>query len=307
MLAVGAAVNAAACSDDGQSEAGVGGTTSSTGGTAGKTSTNTAGTSTGGASTGGSNTGGTSTLAGGTSGAGGSTGGLVAGGGGSGGSGNALGGAASGGTATSGGGGAPGGAGGGGLPSGGGGSPSAGMGGSLGGGGAAGGSSAGAGSGGGSGGGSSSEGDFDPKPEDFECISNWEKVSGFRITNALGKTAEAVAVAKSASGGVYPVGTIIQHLPTEAMVKRRAGFSAETKDWEFFILQLSADGQTTISERGTTELRTMGQTCASCHMKAPDDYDFICNIWGDQGSSNCGFNLNDNTLDSALAMDTRCE
>ncbi len=116
-------------------------------------------------------------------------------------------------------------------------------------------------------------------------------MSGFRITNKAGKTAEAIAVAKSASGGVYPVGTIIQHLPTEAMDKRKAGFSAATKDWEFFKLTISGS-TTTIAERGTTAIQTMGQACSSCHMKAPAEYDFfVCNIWGRSGSMNCGFNL----------------
>jgi len=293
---MGAAASFAACSsDDGQPDAAAGGTPN-TGGAPPSTPT-------GGVSTGGS-TGGVS-VAGGTSsgGAGGSTGGIIAGGGGSGGTAGTLGGAGKGGMGVSGGGGAPGGAGSGGSPGAGTGGAAAGAPPGGGGGGA---NTAGGGAGNG-GGGASSADDFDPKPADFKCISDWEKVSGFRITNALGKTAEAIAVAKSATGGVYPVGTIIQHLPTEAMVKRRAGFSAATKDWEFFILTLGADGTTTISQRGTTEIMTMGQACATCHMKAPSEYDFVCNIWGDQGKSNCGFNLNDNTLNSALAMDTRCD
>ena len=287
---MGAAIHFAACSDDGQPDAGAGGTPAATGGAA----PTTGGASTGGASTGGS-TGGTAVAP-----TGGSTGGsIIAGGGGSGGGASggtpaSKGGAGAGGKAMAGAGGALGGAGGGGSPGGG-------AGGTLGGGG----STAGGGAGG-SGGGASSADDFDPKPADFECIADWEKVSGFRITNKLGKTAEAVAVAKSASGGVYPVGTIIQHLPTEAMVKRKAGFSPQTKDWEFFILTISG-ATTTIAQRGTTDLMTMGQSCASCHMKAPSQYDFVCNIWGDQGSMNCGFNFGDTQLNSAIDMDTRCD
>ena len=286
---MGAAIHFTACSDDGDSGAGAGGTPAATGGAP----PSTGGVSTGGRSTGGS-TGGT-TLAP----TGGSTGGsIIAGGGGSGGSGNggapgSKGGAGAGGKAMAGAGGALGGAGGGGTP---GGATNAGAGGTLGGGGA----------GGGSGGAVSSADDFDPKPTDFECISKWEKVSGFHITNKLGKTSEAVAVAKSTSGGVYPVGTIIQHFPTEAMVKRKPGFSPETKDWEFFLLTISGT-TTTIAQRGTTEITTMNQTCASCHMKAPSEYDFVCNIWGDQGSMNCGFNLGEQQLSSAIAMDTRCD
>lgn len=149
--------------------------------------------------------------------------------------------------------------------------------------------------------------DFNPMATDFECIANWDQVLGFRITNKLGHLEEALAVAQSPNGGVYPVGTIIQHLPTEAMVKRAAGFSPETKDWEFFVLALSPEGETTISARGTTEIMTMGNTCASCHSMAPDQWDFICNTWGNEGGGNCGFDFMDSFLEQELAGDTRCD
>lgn len=162
------------------------------------------------------------------------------------------------------------------------------------------------GTGGGTAGGGATADDIDMKPENFTCIADWEKVLGFRITNLLGHLEEAIAVAKAGTG-TYPVGTVIQHLPTEAMVKRRAGFSPETKDWEFFLLQLGPQGQVTIQERGTTQIKTaMGQTCVSCHSKAPDEFDFVCNTWGEKGSENCGFDFNDSFLNMQLSMDTRC-
>jgi hypothetical protein len=149
--------------------------------------------------------------------------------------------------------------------------------------------------------------DIDMTAEDFSCIGDWDKVLGFRITNLLGHLDEALAVANDPAGGVYPVGTLIQHIPTEAMVKRRAGFSPETKDWEFFQLELSADGMTTIANRGTTELTTsMGQTCASCHSMVSDEFDFICNTWAEQTGNSCGFDFTDSFLDMQLATDTRC-
>ena len=150
--------------------------------------------------------------------------------------------------------------------------------------------------------------DFDPAPEDFACISDWEQILGFRIHNFLGHIDEAKAVANNPAGGVYPVGTILQHLPTEAMVKRRAGFSPETKDWEFFLLTLSADGTTTIAERGPNISTSMGQTCTSCHVKADDAYDFVCNTWAEHGGAgDCGFDFMPSFLDQQLASDTRCE
>ena len=149
--------------------------------------------------------------------------------------------------------------------------------------------------------------DFEPTAEDFGCVADQVKVSGFRVTNALGEaeTAASIAVAQNPEGAVFPVGTILQHLPTEAMVKRGPGFSPETKDWEFFLLDI-ASGTTTISQRGTTELTTMGDTCVSCHSLVPDEYDFVCNTWGDAGGD-CGFDFQDSMLDQQAANDPRCD
>ncbi len=155
-------------------------------------------------------------------------------------------------------------------------------------------------------GGTSTDEDLDMTAADFSCIGDWDRVSGFRITNLLGHLQEALDVANSPDGGVYPVGTVIQHLPTEAMVKRRAGFSPETKDWEFFQLELSSDGMTTITNRGTDNVMTMGNSCPSCHSMVPDQWDFICNTWGDHGGD-CGFDFDDSFLATQLGMDTRCQ
>ncbi len=39
---------------------------------------------------------------------------------------------------------------------------------------------------------------------------------------------------------------------------------------------------------------------------APDEYDFVCNAWGDDGGS-CGFHFMDNFLNTQLQTDKRCE
>lgn len=110
-------------------------------------------------------------------------------------------------------------------------------------------------------------------------------------------------MANSDTGGVYPVGTIIQHLPDEAMVKRHSGFSPETKDWEFFLLTLSAEG-TTFASRGP-DISTMGSTCASCHVLADDQWDFVCNTSKDHGGTACGsFDFSQMQRDNAA--DPRC-
>jgi hypothetical protein len=60
-------------------------------------------------------------------------------------------------------------------------------------------------------------------------------------------------VAESPNGGVYPVGSVIQLVPTEVMVKQPKGFNNITHDWEFFELNVSKDG-TTINKRGFAEV-----------------------------------------------------
>jgi hypothetical protein len=76
---------------------------------------------------------------------------------------------------------------------------------------------------------------------------------------------------------VYPVGTIIQLVPQEAMVKRAPGFDPASNDWEFFALEVSPTG-TTIVTRGGAEVinRFGGTSCADCHRKAQPQFDFVC-------------------------------
>ena len=112
--------------------------------------------------------------------------------------------------------------------------------------------------------------------EDFGCILEWPKVRRFRITNVRGHLDEALAVAASPTGGPYPVGTILQLVPSEAMVKRGRGFSPETNDWEFFALDATRSG-TTIRSRGAREtVNAFGGNCFECHRLAEPQWDFVC-------------------------------
>lgn len=112
--------------------------------------------------------------------------------------------------------------------------------------------------------------------EDFGCILDWPKVHRFRITNVLGDVDASLAVANSLEGGVYPIGTLIQLIPTEAMVKRAPGFAPQANDWEFFSLSVSADG-TEILERGSDQVvNAFGGNCFDCHAKAAPQWDFVC-------------------------------
>jgi hypothetical protein len=118
--------------------------------------------------------------------------------------------------------------------------------------------------------------DFAPDPDDFRNLHTMTKVRGFYVDNRLGHLDEALAVANSPDGGEYPVGTIIQLVPQEAMVKRRDGFSPATNDWEFFFLSVSPEG-TVIEVRGGDEVvNRFGGNCASCHAAADPQFDMVC-------------------------------
>ena len=86
--------------------------------------------------------------------------------------------------------------------------------------------------------------------QSFRCINDWPKIRNTHIYNAdPEKLKEAIGIFRdSVSDTEYPVGTILQLIPAEAMVKHSRGTFAKSNDWEFFSLDLSATG-TRISER----------------------------------------------------------
>lgn len=136
----------------------------------------------------------------------------------------------------------------------------------------------------------------------FDCLKDWQQVRRFRIKRLGGDLAESLAVANSADGGIYPAGTVIQLIPTEAMVKREAGFSPATKDWEFFFLKVSKDG-TEIAARGTTEVKNgFGGNCFGCHNAADPKWDLVCEQ--DHGCAKLPFSAD--IIQSFQDSDPRC-
>jgi hypothetical protein len=107
--------------------------------------------------------------------------------------------------------------------------------------------------------------------DSFQCLTGWDQVRLLRIASLTGRLQQALDVANDPMGKAYPVGTIIQLIPNEAMVKREPGFSPGSGDWEFFKLMANTDGTTTIQSRGTTD--TM---CFNCHAAAAATWDYIC-------------------------------
>jgi hypothetical protein len=120
--------------------------------------------------------------------------------------------------------------------------------------------------------------DINPTTTDFDCLKNseWTTVGVSRYKNVLGHEAEAVAAAKSASGGIFPVGTFVQLVPQEAMVKRGKGYSPASDDWEFFALNVSASGTTIGMSGGTSAVTNFIGSCLGCHGGAKSQFDLVC-------------------------------
>ncbi|GHF22380.1 hypothetical protein GCM10017044_15690 [Kordiimonas sediminis] len=112
--------------------------------------------------------------------------------------------------------------------------------------------------------------------ESFRCLSDMEKVRHFYVDNLLGDLDATLEVANSKKGGVYPPGSVVQLVPQEVMVKREEGWNPKTKDWEFFELNVSAEGSS-IKVRGADEVfNRFGGNCLECHQRARPQWDMIC-------------------------------
>ncbi len=112
--------------------------------------------------------------------------------------------------------------------------------------------------------------------QSFRCIRDMTPVRHFYVDNVLGDLPATLAAANAPGGAIYPPGSVIQLVPTEAMVKREAGFSPATGDWEFFELEV-AGKQTSIRARGFAEVNNrFGGNCFACHAPARQPWDFVC-------------------------------
>lgn len=110
----------------------------------------------------------------------------------------------------------------------------------------------------------------------FSCIRDLKAVRGFYVGNLLGDIDGTLAAANNANGAVYPVGSVVQLVPGEAMVKHGKGFNPATNDWEFFELDVQPTA-TKIKVRGFTEaVNQFGGNCLACHAKAEAKWDMIC-------------------------------
>jgi len=136
----------------------------------------------------------------------------------------------------------------------------------------------------------------------FSCISEGTKIRNTYIKHAdPEKLKEAVRIFKnSVPDKEYPVGTFLQLLPGEAMVKHPRAKFPDTGGWEFFSLDLSADG-TKIKSRGDKVVNFQGVACMSCHQPAAK-FDFVC----EKGHGCAPVPLDDPKIAELQAADPRC-
>lgn len=110
----------------------------------------------------------------------------------------------------------------------------------------------------------------------FRCMREMTPVRHFYVDNLAGNLEGTLAAANAPDGAIYPAGSVVQLVPTEVMVKRDPGFSPVTGDWEFFELEVSADGSK-IHKRGFADVNNrFGGNCFGCHVPAKEKWDFIC-------------------------------
>ena len=110
----------------------------------------------------------------------------------------------------------------------------------------------------------------------FKCMRQMTPVRHFYVDNLLGDISATLAAANAPKGALYPTGSVVQLVPTEAMVKREPGFSPATGDWEFFELDVNDQGSK-IGKRGFAEVNNrFGKNCFACHAPAREPWDFVC-------------------------------
>jgi hypothetical protein len=123
----------------------------------------------------------------------------------------------------------------------------------------------------------SAHAEFVATEDDFRCLLDGHRVEGknFVVFHAKPRRLKrAIRVAERDLPRRYPVGTILQLFPFEAMVKRGGRFNRAGNGWEFFRLAVGPEG-TTILARGGEEVANGAGSCQTCHAAAKK-FDFVC-------------------------------
>src|SRR5262245_17216587 len=122
--------------------------------------------------------------------------------------------------------------------------------------------------------------EFKAKARDFKCVLQGAQPAGkhflvFHLNKRKLKKALAIA-SGDLPGEEYPVGTILQLLPIEAMAKRGGKFNPSGHGWEFFQLSISDTNKSEIVDRGGAEVKNF-DSCQGCHLGGhAAQYDLVC-------------------------------
>jgi hypothetical protein len=146
------------------------------------------------------------------------------------------------------------------------------------------------------------------KAKDFQCILNGVKVEGknfYIFHRNKRKLARAVRITKTGRipKAGYPVGTILQLFPFEAMIKRPRRYNRDGHGWEFVRLNVTSDGVTEVLESGKGEVANRFGSCQGCHQRLAPDHDLVCEFT--IGTS--GLGLTDAQVQAIQAVDPRCK
>src|SRR4029079_9200195 len=139
--------------------------------------------------------------------------------------------------------------------------------------------------------------------QNFGCILQWPKVRNTRFKHEdPEKLKEAMRIFReSEPDKEYPVGTILQLVPFEAMVKHPREKFPKSNGWEFFALEVSEAG-TKIRDRGARVVNlSQGKTCLSSHQPAAS-FDFVC----EKGHGCAPIPFNDQAIAALQQADARC-
>ena len=151
---------------------------------------------------------------------------------------------------------------------------------------------------------SASAEDMSVSEQSFGCVLDWPKVRNTRFKHAdPAKLKEAMKIFRASEPDKeYPVGTILQLVPFEAMVKHPREKFPKSNGWEFFALEVSEAG-TKILDRGDENVLNilLKAPCLSCHQPAAK-FDFVC----EKGHGCAPLSIDDQQIAELQKADLRC-
>jgi len=136
----------------------------------------------------------------------------------------------------------------------------------------------------------------------FGCIYDFPKVRNtFLFHPEPEKLKEVIHIfSERIPDTEYPVGTVMQLVPFEAMVKHPSEKYPDSNGWEFLALTVTAES-TTITSQGDHALNFEGRECLSCHAAAIE-YDFVC-----EKNHGCApLSIGDEQIAALQVADPRC-